>query len=91
MNKKDLRALTLLGCTRVNPISDPLAVQHLYNQLYIFKTRSNQNTQSFNPLVIKEELIFVNKLPKNVGACILKPLYGLLRENLKDFFQWVNL
>ena len=32
-NKQDLRALSLVGPTRKNPVLDPLAVQHLENQL----------------------------------------------------------
>ena len=35
VNRKDLRALTLLGPTRENLLLDPLAVQYLNNQLYI--------------------------------------------------------
>ena len=35
MNRKDLQALTLVGPTRDNPELDPLAILHLYNQLYI--------------------------------------------------------
>ena len=35
LNRKDLRALTLVGPTRDNPVLDPLAVLHLYNQLFI--------------------------------------------------------
>ena len=31
VNRKDLRALTLVGPTRYNPILDPLAVLHLIN------------------------------------------------------------
>ena len=33
MNRKDLRALTLVGPTRGNPVLDPLAALHLNNQL----------------------------------------------------------
>ena len=33
MNRKDLQALTLDGPTRDNIVLDPLAVQHLDNQL----------------------------------------------------------
>ena len=36
MNRKDLRTLTLAGPTRNNPVLDPLAVQHLDNQLYMY-------------------------------------------------------
>ena len=35
VNRKDLRALTLVGPTRDNPVLDPLVVIHLDNQLYI--------------------------------------------------------
>ena len=35
VNRKDLRALTLVGPTRDNPEPDPLAVLHLDNRLYI--------------------------------------------------------
>ena len=35
VNKTDLRALTLAGPTRKNPVQDPLAVLHLDNQLHI--------------------------------------------------------
>ena len=31
VNRKDLRALALVGPTRENSVSDPLAVQHLDN------------------------------------------------------------
>ena len=37
LNRKDLRALTLVGPTRQNPVPDPLAVLHFYNQLFITK------------------------------------------------------
>ena len=36
VNRKDLRALTLMGLTWENPVPDPLAVKHLNNQLYIW-------------------------------------------------------
>ena len=35
MNRKDYQALTLVGPTRGNPELDPLAVQHLDNQLFM--------------------------------------------------------
>ena len=35
MNRKDLRALTLVGHTRDNLVLDPLALLHLDNRLYI--------------------------------------------------------
>ena len=35
VNRKDLRALTLLGPTQDNPIPSPLTVLHLDNRLYI--------------------------------------------------------
>ena len=35
MNRKDLRALTLMGPARDNQGSDPLAVPHLNNQLFM--------------------------------------------------------
>ena len=34
VNRKDLRALTLVGPTRDNPLLDPLAALHLDNRLY---------------------------------------------------------
>ena len=36
-NKKDLRALTLAGPTRENPILNPLALHYLDNELCMFK------------------------------------------------------
>ena len=36
VNRKDLRALTLVGPTRNNQVLEPLAVLHLDNQLYIW-------------------------------------------------------
>ena len=36
MNRKDLRALTLVGPTRNNPVLDPLAELHLDNQQSIY-------------------------------------------------------
>ena len=38
VNRKDLRALTLVGPTRNNRILDPLAVLHLDNRLYIMNS-----------------------------------------------------
>ena len=35
MNRKELRALTLVGPTRDNPVLEPLAVLHINNRLYI--------------------------------------------------------
>ena len=37
VNKNDLRALNLVGPTRQNPVTDPLAVLHLYKSLYFLK------------------------------------------------------
>ena len=34
-DRKDLRALTLVGPTRENLVPDPLAVQHLDNRVYL--------------------------------------------------------
>ena len=36
VNRKDLQALTLVGPTKKNPVSDPLVAQHLDNQLNFF-------------------------------------------------------
>ena len=36
LNIKELRALTLVGPTQNNPVSDPLAVLHFDNQLFMF-------------------------------------------------------
>ena len=35
VNKTDLRALILVGCTKKDPVVDPLAVLHLNKRLYI--------------------------------------------------------
>ena len=41
VNRKDLRALTLVGPTRDNLVIDPLAVLHLDNQLGPFLALQN--------------------------------------------------
>ena len=46
MNRSDLRALTLVGPTRNIQALDPLAVQHLNNQLYK-KLKPHFNFDSF--------------------------------------------
>ena len=37
VNRKDLRALILVGPTRDNPVPDPLAVLHLDNRLSMYQ------------------------------------------------------
>ena len=45
MNRKDLRASTLVGLSWENPILDPLAVPHLDNPLYIHSLNAFQGVR----------------------------------------------
>ena len=49
MNRKDKKALVLVGPTKKNPILDPLAVQLLNGRLYILndKTLKTSHSQVF--------------------------------------------
>ena len=47
VNKKDLRALTLEGLNRENLVIEPLAVQHLNNQLFRNDNQDFGNSQKY--------------------------------------------
>ena len=43
VNRKDLRALTLVGPPRDNPEQDPLAVLHLHNRLCMLRAHTTHS------------------------------------------------